>query len=205
MSRAPAGNSPLWFISSLRSIFYDFFLPHPSRLAPPPIQLCHFISSLLPVLSGNNKFKIMTAVRVGAGVVHKQEKGGFVISDSVTAIQCQQNTYAALCTMSHRHQSREWKGESEGGGGLKSDWGRQNERRHKHQNYLLSWKCMVSLQPVIYISTEQLTSASASVFSLTANDLLASLSLQSKWKPSNNKIYPCSSSSTSTFSKTFLW
>lgn len=34
---------------------------------------------------------------------------------------------------------------------------------------------MVSLQPVIYISTEQLTSASASVFSLTTNDLLASL------------------------------
>lgn len=47
----------------------------------------------------------MTAVRVGAGVVHKQEKGGFVISESVPAIQCQQNTYAALCTMSHRHQS----------------------------------------------------------------------------------------------------
>ena len=74
----------------------------------------------------------MTAARVGAGVVRKQEKGGFVISALVSAIQWQQNThnpYTARRTMSPRHQSREWKEESEGGGGRgtekqlrKTDW-----------------------------------------------------------------------------------
>lgn len=112
--------------------FFMIFFFLPPALFPPTIRLCHFIWSLFPVLSGNNKFKIMTAVRVGARVVRKQEKGGFVISGSVSAIQCQQNThntYAALCTMSPRHQSRPWKGESKGGGGRgtekqlrKTDW-----------------------------------------------------------------------------------
>lgn len=112
--------------------FFMNFFSSPPVLSPPPVQLGRFISSLFPVLLGNNKCKIMTAVRVGAGVVCTQEKGSFVISASVSAIQRQQNThntYTALRTMSPRHQSREWKGESKGGRGRgsekqlrKTDW-----------------------------------------------------------------------------------
>lgn len=117
---------------------FESFYPHdqflmfffsPSRLlAPCMTPSLH----LVPILSGNNKFKIMTALRVGAGVARKQEKGSFVIWASVSAIQRQQNThntYAALRTMSPRHQSGEWKGESKKGRGRgtkkqprKTDW-----------------------------------------------------------------------------------
>lgn len=213
MSWAAAGDSLLWFISSTWSIFYDFFFfsfPLPS-CSPPAVRLRRFISSLFAVLSGNNKFKIMTAVRVDAGVVRKQEKGSFVISDSVSAIQCQRNThdtYAVLRTMSPRHQSGEWKGESEGGGGRgtekqlrKTDW--EKTQRHKDQNYLLSWKCMVSLEPVIYTVSPQSSwplPVHPSVHSQQMNRWRCYLYSQNK--SCQNRIYSCSS--TLTFSKAFL-
>lgn len=118
---------------------FDSFHPHnqffmislffPSRLAPnppPPIRLCHFITSLLPVLfSGNNKCKIMTAVRVGAGVVHKQEKGGFVISDSVPAIQCR------TLTLLSAQWATDIKAENERGRAREGNWKATEENRMK--------------------------------------------------------------------------
>lgn len=61
----------------------------------------------------------MNAVRVDTGEVSKQ-KGGFVISVSVSAIQRQQYTHITstpLSTMSLRHQSGDWEGESNKDGG----------------------------------------------------------------------------------------
>lgn len=66
----------------------------------------------------------MNALRVDSGEVSKQEKEAFVISCSISAIQCQRYTRVAstpLSTMSLRHQSGDWEGESarktEGEGG----------------------------------------------------------------------------------------
>lgn len=169
-------------------IFFFFFLPTPI-LFPPAVRLHRFISSLFAILSGNNKFKIMTAVRVDAGVARKQEKGSFVISDSVSAIQCQRNThntYAVLRTMSPRHQSGEWNGESKGGGGRgtekqlrKTDW--EKTQRPKLP-VIVEMHGVIRAGYLYSISTEQLTSASASVCSFTTNEPLALLSLQSKWE-----------------------
>lgn len=109
---------------------FDSFHPHDQFfMIPPPAQRRSFISSLFSVLLGNNKFKIMTAVRVGAGVVRKQEKGSFVISDSVSAIPFQHNTHAALRTMSLRHQSGEWKREL--GRRREGNWKATEENRLK--------------------------------------------------------------------------
>lgn len=50
----------------------------------------------------------MNALRVDSGEVSKQEKEAFVISCSISAIQCQRYTRVAstpLSTMSLRHQS----------------------------------------------------------------------------------------------------
>lgn len=206
MSRATAGNSPLWFISSPPSIFYDFFSSPPVLLPPASIQLCHFISSLLPVLSGNNKFKIMTAVRVGAGVVHKQEKGAFVISDCVLAIQCQQNTYAALCTMSHRHQSGEWKGESEGGGGRGS--GKRLRKTEWKKTQTPKLPVIVEMHGVItagYLYLHGAADLCQHIRLFTHNKWSVSVVIFAvKMKAVNNKMYSCRSS-TLTFSKSFLW
>lgn len=88
----------------------------------------------------------MNALRVDSGEVSKQEKEAFVISCSISAIQCQRYTCVAstpLSTMSLRHQSGDWEGESarktegrEGDKSGKSNWGRKPERRDGPQKYL---------------------------------------------------------------------
>lgn len=134
------------------------------------------ISSVFSSLSFQRiiMFKIMNAVRVDTRVVSKQEKGGFVISDSVSAIQCQQYThitFTPLCTMSLRHQSRDWKGESEEDGGreIKKRMRKKDRKKRQTPKYLFLWKCMVSLQQVIYIYTEWLTAENTSLFSFKAS------------------------------------
>lgn len=86
-------------------------------------------------------FKVMNAVRLDTGEERKHEKGGFVISDSVLAIQCQQYTHITstpLSTMSLRHQSGDWEGERErrreGDQSVKSGWGRKTEGKDRRQN-----------------------------------------------------------------------
>lgn len=101
----------------------------------------------------------MNAVRVDTEEVSQREKEGFVILDSVSAIQSQQhthNTSTPLSTMSLRHQSRDQEGKRwrEGDKSLKESQEERltGQKQTQDPNACFWKKCMASLQQALSLA-----------------------------------------------------